>query len=316
LVLVDKFNRLLELIQVSVIDNCHYNCSHCRSGIENGSADLFASADIIRFVRIMAALGLGKVRLTGGEPFLRPDILDLLTGLGRIRPGLKISLATNGKLLGSMAPDLTLRNLDRIFVSLPTLDRSVFRDITGQDDLESILEGINTASTCHIPLAIKMHLLGGVNDHQIENMVDWAVAAGLDLYLIEDGATFGGATSFTQEQILQRIRKNYSLVRAEGSAIRNKPWRIDEHNSTVKIVTSDSRLNCGACNRLWLSARGVLRLCNEVPLEYDLMALFNENPSDQELVEFAAKIPLNKPIGVNYSERSCQKQSSPPSLRT
>ncbi len=314
--LVDKFNRLLELIQVSVTDNCHYSCSHCRSGTERELAGLFPSDDILRFIRIMAALGLDKVRLTGGEPFLRPDILDLLTGLGQIKPKLKVSLATNGKLLGSMAPDLALRNLDRIFVSLPTLDRSVFRDITGQDNLESILEGINTASkTCHLPLAIKMHLLGGVNNHQIENMVDWAVASGLDLYLIEDGITLD-TPPFTQEQILQRIRKNYTLVRAEGSAIRNKPWHLDEHDSTIKIITPDSRLNCGACNRLWLSARGILRLCDEVPAEYDLMALFNENPSDQELVEFAAKIPLNKPIGVNYNERPCQKQSNRPSLRT
>ena len=302
--MVDKFNRVVDLIQIEASGACQFSCSHCgRYGLMNGNP-LFPTEHLVRFIDAMSVVGLKRVRLIGGEPLLRPDILDLVTGLTSIR-SCSASLSTNGKRLAEMANGLADAGLSRVFLTLPTLDPGLFRKITGHDGIEEVKEGFAVARAKRMPVTIKMTVLSGVNDHEIENMVDWSLSNGLDIYLVEGIVPGGGR--ITSDEIVQRLNKRYKLTRMEGVAINNNPWKAEEHTGKIKIVTADARRSCETCNRLWLSSSGRLALCSRFSSSIDLGSLFEEDPSDADLVQFSAMLALNRPRGgecAAYSRQS------------
>ncbi len=133
MVLIDKFNRTIDLIEIAASRSCQYGCAHCRATKDRRDKELFSTRNILSFISLMAKLGLKRVRLIGGEPLLRPDIMELVHGLTSVNPSLSVSLATNGKLLPTFAKKLASERLCRIFVTLPTLDPALFKSITGHD---------------------------------------------------------------------------------------------------------------------------------------------------------------------------------------
>ncbi|MBI4829434.1 MAG: radical SAM protein [Nitrospinae bacterium] len=297
--LIDKFNRALELLQITASDACQYECAHCSAIRSTPDSGLMPTPHIIRFVTVMARLGLGKVRIIGREPLLRPDIIELIRGMAEQNPKLNISLSTNGKLAGAMAPALAASGLSRLFITLPALDRELFTRITGIDGLAEVLAGIEAAmATGGFTTIIRMPVITGLNSHVTGPMADWAVAKGLNLYLIEPRLPERG--KIVPEEIIKSLSARYTLTRMTGVSLVNNPWRVEGTGTFIKIVTADGRRECHGCNRLWLSAEGILRLCYSSPEGHDLRALFEENPTDAELVEFAAKAPLNKPLGIYH----------------
>ena len=295
--LVDKFNRRVDLIQIEASGACEYGCSHCAWASRKSGEDLFPTERLLRFVGVMALLGLRRARLIGGEPLLRPDIIDLVEGLGAI-PSMATSLSTNGRHLLRFAEKLSGAGLQRVFVTFPTLNRSVFKSITGSDDFDIVLEGLETVAQSHkIPATLKMTVLPGVNDNEIEDVVDWSLSRGMDIYLVE-GIAPGRSGGITDADILERLARRYKMTRMEGVAVNNNPWMVEGYNATVKIVTAASRRDCDTCNRLWLSAGGRLSLCSRFSSSLDLDALFDENASDADLIDFASKIALNRPRGM------------------
>lgn len=295
--LPDKFGRPVDLIQISASGRCQYTCSHCQAGTADTDPQLFPTGQILRFVRILAALGLNRARIIGGgEPLMRPDIVELTAGLVAIRGIKSVSISTNGKLLPEKAEGLKKAGLHRLFVTIPSLDRGLFKSITGADGLDAALEGLKTAWSVHnIPTTVRMTLLPRVNEGEMEKLVDFAIARGLDIYIIE-GNPLGSAGRMGSQDIIARLAVRYRLSRMEDASIFNHPWRVDGTNSAIKIVTADNARVCGACNRLWLSADGAVISCNMIASNVDLKSMLDDDPTDEELARFAAKIAMNKPM--------------------
>lgn len=296
--LLDKFNRHIDLIQIVANHSCQYECSHCSKKSNENGKWLFPTENLLKFIKIMAALGLKRTRLIGGEPLLRPDIIELTHALADIKPEILTSVATNGKLLGEFAKGLSEARLNRLFVTLPSLDPKIFERLTGKNDLPEIMDNLDHAlGFPTLPITIKMTVINGVNDKEIESVVEWALSRELDIYLVEAQEP-GSSKISSEEQILGILKKRYRLTRMSGMAINNNPWKTEVSEAKIKIVTKNSRQDCHTCNRLWLSADGILTLCPHTPSRLNLNDFFENDPSTNQLADFAMKIALNKPIGA------------------
>lgn len=300
MILLDKFNRPVELLQIAASASCQYNCSHCGAHRAPawGNPDLFPTEDILCFVRVMAKIGLKRARISGGEPMLRPDIIDLISGLAEIDLLKSISMSTNGKLLEEKAGELAKSGLDKIFVTIPALDKTLFHSLTGANDLDLIIKGIDTLiKTDSMRVTVKMTILAGINDHEIMAMVKWCGEKKIDLYLVE-GHSPVASGKITEQNIISELETCYSLTRMEGISHHNNPWKVEETGGLVKIITTGNKRNCGACNRFWLSTEGLVTMCSGVESTLDLKSVFEDDTSGMALEEFAVKVALNKPIGV------------------
>lgn len=304
--LVDKFNRTVDLIHIEASGACQYSCSHCRQAGTTPVGGLLPTEHLLRFIRTMSLLGLKRARLIGGEPLMRPDIVDLVSGLTSI-PKLSVSLATNGERLVELAGKLSAAKLDRIFVTLPTLQDNTFKQITGKAGLSSIQEGITAVKGVNgTAVTVKMTVLPGVNDHEIEDVVEWSLSRNLDIYIVE--GVFDPLNPLSADDIVGRLGGQYKLTRMKGVAINNNPWKVEGKDSIVKIVTSQCRRYCETCNRMWLSATGRLSLCSKFSPSYDLANYFEDDPTDNDLAQFAAMLALNRPRGagecLSYSKQA------------
>ncbi len=300
MILVDKFNRPVELIQIAASASCQYNCSHCGSQRSPawGTKKLFPTDNILSFVGMMARIGLKRARLSGGEPLLRPDIIDLISGLASIGSLESVSMSTNGRLLEEKAQDIAKSGLKRLFLTLPTLNKNLFHSITGADDLDKIINGMDTlAKIDSVPITVKMTVIAGVNDHEVVDMVKWCGNRHVNAYIVE-GYSPTASGKVSEKEILAKIKGHYSLTRMTGTSPHNSPWTINETGTTLKIVTMDNKRNCSACNRFWLSVDGLVTMCSGVESTLDLKSVFDDDAGETALEEFAVKIALNKPIGV------------------
>ncbi|MBI4665984.1 MAG: radical SAM protein [Nitrospinae bacterium] len=295
--LPDKFRRPVDLIQISASGWCEYKCGFCAAGKAHPPARLFPTEWLLRFITIMAALGLKRARLIGGgEPLLRPDILELVHGLVRIKQLTSVSLSTNGRFLKEKSEGLSQAGLHRLFVTIPSLNPSIFAHITGFDELPRTLDGLEAASVAYkIPASVKMTLVPGVNEGEILPLVDFSVERGLDIYIVETQGV-PGSKPMSSETIVKTVGGKYQLTRMEGAALSNNPWKLEGTGTAMKVVTRDDLRTCGACNRLWLTAEGVVSLCNQVMTHVDLNEVLAEEPTDEELALVVAKIAMNKPM--------------------
>ena len=224
----DSYNRRIDYLRVSVTDRCNLRCTYCmpESGITlKRHADILPYEQIIQIVSAAAALGIHKIRLTGGEPLVRKNISFLVRELKRVAGISEVSLTSNGTLLGSLAAELKRAGLDRLNISLDTLDAGKYRQITRNGELEMVLAGISAAAQAGFRFTkINMVLIPGFNDNEVETMQRFCRKNDLRL---------------------QRIH-HYSL---------------HDHETARKELTAERPLSCGVCNRLRLTADGKLKPC-------------------------------------------------------
>lgn len=273
-VLVDPFGRRIEYLRLSVTDRCNYRCFYCmpREGACFGNAGEFlTNAELVRLVRLFAELGVRRVRLTGGEPLVRRDLVELAGAIGGL-PGIDdLSLSTNGQLLGHYAQPLYRAGVKRVNISLDSLDPAVFARITRSGDLGAVLGGIDAALAAGMaPVKLNMVVLKGINDREIETLFEFATAHDLDLRYIETmpvGPQAGAsmACHYPAASILGRLRQHVgaSLVPAKGSkgAGPARYYQIGSGPAKVGVISAVSRHFCEGCNRVRLTATGELVFC-------------------------------------------------------
>jgi cyclic pyranopterin phosphate synthase len=280
--LADGFGRRIEYLRLSVIDRCNLRCFYCRPARDPSSscAERLTPDGIIRVARAFARLGVSRVRLTGGEPMLRRDLECIVEGVAAL-PGIKdLSLSTNGYLLERRAHRLRGAGLQRVNLSLDSLDPSRFRAITRGGRLERVLAGIDAALAARLaPVKLNMVVLRGVNEDEIPAMLEFAAAKRLELRFIET-MPLGrpGREAMSQHvpagEILQRVRAHagQDLVPVTSSAGAGpaRCYRLGASGATVGVIAAVSRHFCATCNRVRLSASGDLHLClgneHRVPL--------------------------------------------------
>jgi cyclic pyranopterin phosphate synthase len=311
--LVDAHGREITYLRVSVTDRCNLHCAYCRPdagkpaacGLHGLRSDLLSFEEVERVVGVAASLGVIRVRLTGGEPLMRRGVAGLCARLGGL-PGIKsVGLTTNGVLLDEHLDDLKAAGLNRLNVSLDTLDRERFHQLTGQDALPQVLAGLRRAARAGFPL-VKLNcvLQRGVNEDALPDLVEFAARLHLNIRFIEAMPLPGTphATIFlSAAEARARLQRSHRLLplppRAStgGAAGPAADYRVAATGQIVSFVAALSDRFCRRCNRLRLLADGRLKPCLFAPTAVRFRPLLRRGASDAVLARGLAHAARVKP---------------------
>jgi cyclic pyranopterin phosphate synthase len=270
--LIDPFGRAISYLRVSVTDRCDFRCVYCMA--ENMSflpkAEILSLEELDRLCSAFIALGVRKLRLTGGEPLVRRGIMTLINSLSRhLSTGDldELTLTTNGSQLEKLAQDLRAAGIRRINVSLDTLDAEKFRAITRWGSLDKVLAGIEAARSAGLKIKINAVALKGVNEDEFPELLEWAHGSGMDLTLIEV-MPLGEIGDNRVEQYLPlslvraRLAERYRLddidYRTGGPA---RYVRVAETGGRLGLITPLTHNFCESCNRVRVTCTGTLYMC-------------------------------------------------------
>ncbi|MFE9203941.1 GTP 3',8-cyclase MoaA [Micromonospora sp. NPDC007230] len=294
-VLVDRYGRVARDLRVSLTDKCNLRCTYCMpaEGLPWLSGpQLLTDDEIIRLIRVAVhRLGVTEVRFTGGEPLIRPGLVGIVSAVAALRPRPRISLTTNGIGLARLAPALRAAGLDRVNVSLDTVDRTRFAELTRRDRLDDVLAGLAGAAAAGLtPVKVNAVLMRGVNDDEAPTLLRFALAHGYELRFIEQmplDAQHGWDRSrmVTADQILANLRAEFDLSTdpAERGASPAETWLVDGGPARVGVIASVTRPFCGDCDRTRLTADGQVRACLFATEESDLRGALRAGVDDAEL---------------------------------
>jgi len=302
--LVDTFGRIHNNLRVSVTDRCNLRCTYCMPEDVTflDRKELLSFEEIAAFVRIVAPLGIDKIRLTGGEPLLRRDLPKLVAMLSAI-PGIKdVGLTTNGLLLADQAQALYAAGLSRINVSLDALDAGRFRELSRRDGLDLVLKGIAAAKEAGFdPVKINAVSIRGVTEHEVVPLAHYAREHGLEMRFIEYMPI--GADAWERDkvyfahEILDQIEKHVAPLMPAADYDPHAPamdFDYVDGKGRVGIIASISRPFCQHCNRVRLTADGKLRNCLFALDEVDLKPLLREGAPAEVIAELVRKNVMGK----------------------
>jgi cyclic pyranopterin phosphate synthase len=294
--LVDPYDRVATDLRVSLTDRCNLRCSYCMppEGLPwLPTPEVLTDDEVIRLVRIaVERLGITEVRFTGGEPLLRRGLVSIIAATAQLQPRPEISLTTNGIGLERLAGPLAQVGLDRVNVSLDTLDRETFNRLAHRDRLDDVLLGLTAARVAGLePVKVNAVLLRGVNDQDAVALLEFAVAGGYELRFIEQMPldahhAWKRDAMISAEEILERLSSRFSLTpdsEARGSAPAER-WLVDGGPARVGVIGSVTRNFCGACDRTRLTADGQIRNCLFAREESDLRSALRSGMGDDEIV--------------------------------
>jgi GTP 3',8-cyclase len=295
--LVDSFGRVATDLRVSLTDKCNLRCTYCMpaEGLDwLPDEQVLTDAELLRLMRIaVERLGITTIRLTGGEPLLRARLEDLVASIAALRPRPRVAMTTNGIGLAKRAARLADAGLDRINVSLDTLDRATFRTITLRDRLPHVLDGLAAAAAAGLrPVKVNSVLIRGTNDHEAAALVRFGIEHGYEVRFIEQmplDAQHGWdrQAMVTADEILARLQEEFTLVPSEqprGGAPAEQ-WVVDGGAGVVGIIASVTRPFCADCDRTRLTADGSIRSCLFSHDETDLRGLLRGGGSDDDIAE-------------------------------
>ncbi|HYG59062.1 MAG TPA: GTP 3',8-cyclase MoaA [Symbiobacteriaceae bacterium] len=317
--LVSPGNRPIHYLRISVTDRCDMRCLYCMpaGGMPFMPSDTYLTDDeIVRIVRIAADMGVHKIRLTGGEPLLRPGIVDLIQAVSSTQGIRDVALSTNASNLERYAERLARAGLKRINVSLDTLDARQFREITRGGSLARTLAGLDAAEKAGLtPIKINTVVIRGLNDKQIPAMLDMGLKRNWQVRFIEYMPIGSSRARWDDqympaEEILERLMQAYPLEELpmkDGAPARL--YRIAGSEATVGVITPVSRHFCDTCNRLRVTADGIIRSCLLVKGEADLRTLMRAGGTDEDLAKLLAQAAALKPEWHGVG-RGCRSEAT------
>ena len=337
----DSYGRQIKDLRVSLTDRCNFRCFYC---LPNGEPPLARKETILTFeeieriCEIFVSLGIEKIRLTGGEPLLRKDVEKLVEKLARLKnenyelpitnyklqeknphsafriPHLKdLALTTNGHTLAQRAADLKRFGLDRVTISLDSLKREKFKQITGVDKLEEVLEAIEAAQRAGLnPVRINAVVVRGWNDEEIVQLANFARENSLSMRFIEymplDSAHEWNKNLIVPgREIYRRINEVFPLELKETSRGSETAWKYrfkDGANGEIGIIAPVTEMFCGACSRIRLTADGQIRTCLFSTQEYNLRDCLRSGASRAEIVRFIESAVLKKEARHTINEKN------------
>ncbi|SCG48244.1 GTP 3',8-cyclase MoaA [Micromonospora halophytica] len=294
-VLVDRYGRVARDLRVSLTDKCNLRCTYCMpaEGLPwLAGPQLLDDDEIVRLIRVaVERLGVTEVRFTGGEPLIRPGLAGIVAAVAGLTPRPRISLTTNGIGLHRLAPALRDAGLDRVNVSLDTLDPGRFRTLTRRDRLADVLAGLAGAATAGLtPVKVNSVLMRGVNSDEAPALLRFALDHGYELRFIEQmplDAQHGWdrATMVTADEILASLAGGFTLTPdpAGRGAAPAETWLVDGGPAKVGVIASVTRPFCGDCDRTRLTADGQVRNCLFATEESDLRDALRTGADDADL---------------------------------
>ncbi len=309
--LLDTFGRQAVDLRVSLTDRCNLRCTYCmpEEGLQwLAKPELLTDEEIVRLVTIAVRdLGVREVRFTGGEPLLRPGLVGIVAACAELEPRPELSLTTNGIGLARTAAALKAAGLDRVNVSLDTLDPDTFHTMTRRHRHHDVLAGLEAAEAAGLsPVKLNAVLMRGVNDHEAADLLGWCLDRGYELRFIEQmplDAQHGWDRSqmVTAEEILDRLGSRFGLT-PEPSSIRGaapaERWLVDGGPAGVGVIASVTRPFCRACDRTRLTADGQIRNCLFATGETDLRTALRSGVPDAGIGELWKTAMWGKKAGA------------------
>ncbi len=306
--LIDGHGRVHTDLRVSLTDRCSLRCTYCmpEQGLPWLPGDqVLTTPELLRLVRVAVSQGVRGVRLTGGEPLLRPDVVEIVRAIAALPQRPEVSLTTNGLRLPGLAAPLADAGLRRVNVSLDTLNRETFKRLTHRDRLVDTMAGIAAAQVAGLyPVKINAVLLRGINDQQAPDLLRWSIAEGLSLRFIEQMPLdpqhgWDRAQMVAGAEIMARLAAagfRLTPLPGRGSAPAEE-FLVDDGPATVGIVASVTAPFCGDCNRVRLTADGQWRNCLFARGETDLRGPLRTGAADCELARLMRSETARKAAG-------------------
>ena len=313
-ILRDSYGRAIRDLRVSLTDRCNFRCFYCLPHGEPPIApkeEMLSYEEIEYVCEIFVELGIEKIRLTGGEPMLRKDIETIVAKLARFKDSeLKhvghlqdLALTTNGYFLPERAHALKNAGLDRVTISLDSLKRDVFKQMTGVDVLDKVLDGIAAAKSAALqPIKINAVIVRGHNEDEVADFAAFAREHDVKMRFIEfmpldSGHDWSRSDVVSGKEIRQRIEERFPLVRVNvdrGSDTSSRYHFADGGLGEIGIIAPVTEPFCGACSRIRLTADGQIRTCLFSTVEHSLRDVVRSGASRSEIIEFIESVVLKK----------------------
>lgn len=309
--MIDPFGRAIDYLRVSVTDRCDFRCVYCMSEHMTflPKRDLLSLEELDRLCSLFVRLGVRKLRLTGGEPLMRRNVMQLIHALGRHLDGgglEELTLTTNGSQLGRFSEGLFEAGVRRVNVSLDTLDPDTFRQVTRWGRFGQVMDGLDAAQAAGLAVKINTVALRGVNDGEFDAMIAWCGERGFDLVIIEVMPMGDiGEDRFDQYMPLSmaraRIERNWTLRETDYTT--GGPARyavVEQTGRRLGFITPLTHNFCESCNRVRLTCTGTLYMCLGQEDAADLRAPLRANPDDGPLEAAVREAIARKPKGHDF----------------
>jgi len=306
-VLRDSYGRAIRDLRLSLTDRCNFRCFYCLPHGEPPIApkeQMLTYEEIERACEIFVALGIEKIRLTGGEPMLRKDIETIIAKLTKLKPGLlDLALTTNGYFLPERAQQLKAAGLDRVTISLDSLKRDVFKQMTGVDVLDKVMEGIAAAKAAGLePIKINAVIVRGHNEDEVADFAAFAREHDVKMRFIEfmpldSGHDWDRRDVVSGREIRERIETRFPLTKVNfdrGSETSARYEFADGAPGEIGIIAPVTEPFCGACSRIRLTADGQIRTCLFSTVEHSLREVIRSGASRDEIIDYIESVVLKK----------------------
>lgn len=287
----DNHGRPINYLRLSVTDRCNLRCFYCmpEEGINYlPKKELLTYEEMFRLVKIMSDLGVSKIRITGGEPFVRRELMSFLWKISELGGVEQIHITTNGVLTAPLVPELKQIGIKSVNLSLDTLDRENFRKITRRDELPKVLDCLEQLLKHNIAVKINAVVMEGKNIDDLIPLAELSKNAPIDVRFIEEMPFNGEGTHYTTlfwtyRRILDLLKSHYpdmyKIKDSPNSTSYN--YQIPHYQGTVGVIAAFTRTFCGTCNRIRVTAQGILKTCLYDDGVLDIKKLMREGADDQ-----------------------------------
>jgi cyclic pyranopterin phosphate synthase len=299
----DSRGRIIDYLRVSVTDRCNLRCIYCmpEEGVEwKPHGDMLSFEELLRCCRVLAAMGIRKIKVTGGEPLVRRGTVNFIAALKAL-PGIReVTLTTNGLLLEEELEGLLEAGLDGVNISLDSLEGETFRRITRHSGLEGILRSLRRAAAAALPVKVNCVPLRGINDHELAAIAGLARDGAAAVRFIEL-MPLGRAASYEPlrgEETAAILARRYGKLLPFAGRLGNGPARYysaEGFAGLIGFINPLSRCFCESCNRFRLTSQGVLKPCLSSPIGADLRSLLRSGAGDDALRQAVLDIAARKP---------------------
>jgi len=308
----DKFGRQITDVRISVTDRCNFRCVYCRSADPENyrpEEELLTWDELVRVARVLRGLGLEKVRVTGGEPMVRPGVVEFIARLRDLGfPDL--SMTTNGQLLAERCEPLVRAGLQRINISLDSLDAEKFERVTRTRKFQSVMDGIHAAQASALkPVKVNAVLVRGLNDDEVEAFADLARRTGIVMRFIEF-MPLDADRHWSRElvvpaaEVRRRIEARWPLEQIPHAVSETaRKFRFaDGAPGEIGLISPVTEPFCGHCSRIRVTADGKLRTCLFSQEDHDLRPLVRNGASDEKLAGYIERMVMEKEAGHRINE--------------
>ena len=313
--MLDKLNRKIDYLRISVIDRCNLRCVYCmpEEGLESiPHEEILTYEEILRICETVSQLGIKKIKITGGEPLVRKDIVNLIRDIKNLDKIEQVTLTTNGILLYDMLDDLYDAGIDAINISLDTLKEDNFKQITRRDGLEKVLMAIDKTYNLGIRVKINCLAIRDFNINELADIANFAKDREIDVRFIEL-MPIGFGKKYTQidnDEILSILESNFGTFEPVTEKRGNGPakyYKNKDMKGCIGFISAISHEFCESCNRIRLTSNGFLKLCLHYNKGIDLKAPIRSGISDEDLKVLIHDTIWNKPLSHKFGHTNGEK---------